>query len=209
MTGNRIQLPSQGRAKQDILATMQALRQKDVKWREGKVFSLVFHASDEVTDILKEAYLMFFSENGLNPTAFPSLRELETQVVAMVASLLNGDEEVVGNMTSGGTESLLMAVKTAREWACAHRPDVTSPEMILPVTAHPALEKAAHYFGVRPVHVPVRADFRADVAGMRAAITLCTILMVGSAHRATGTGQLYSGVGHPGWGERVLGPRPT
>ena len=181
MTENRIQLAPKGRAKEDILATMQALRQKDVKWREGKVFSLVFYASDEVTDILKEAYLMFFSENGLNPTAFPSLRELETQVVAMVASLLNGDEEVVGNMTSGGTESLLMAVKTAREWARAHRPEIESPEMILPVTAHPALKKAAHYLDVKPIHVPVRADFRADVARMRAAITPRTILMVGSA----------------------------
>ncbi len=178
---NRIQLPLKGRPKQDILATMQALRQKDVKWREGKVFSLVFYAGDEVTDILKEAYLMFFSENGLNPTAFPSLRELETQVVAMVASLLNGDKEVVGNMTSGGTESLLMAVKTAREWARAHRPEIQSPEMILPLTAHPAFEKAAHYFGVRPVHVPVRADFRADVAAVEAAITPRTILLVGSA----------------------------
>ena len=110
---------------------------------------------------------MFFSENGLNPTAFPSLRELETQVVAMVASLLNGDGEVVGNMTSGGTESLLMAVKTAREWARAHRPEIQSPEMILPLTAHPAFEKAAHYFGVKPVHIPVRADFRADVEAAR------------------------------------------
>ena len=76
---NRIQLPAKGRPKQDILAAMEAFRQKDVKWREGKVFSLVFYAGDEVTDILKEAYLMFFSENGLNPTAFPSLRELDAQ----------------------------------------------------------------------------------------------------------------------------------
>ncbi len=181
MSENRIQLSPKGKPKQDILATMQALREKDVKWREGKVFSLVFYAGDEVTDILKEAYLMFFSENGLNPTAFPSLRELETQVVAMVASLLNGDGEVVGNMTSGGTESLLMAVKTAREWARVHQPEIQSPEMILPLTAHPAFEKAAHYFGVKPVHIPVRADFRADVEAAKAAITPRTILMVGSA----------------------------
>jgi glutamate/tyrosine decarboxylase-like PLP-dependent enzyme len=99
----------------------------------------------------------------------------------MVASLLNGDKEVVGNMTSGGTESLLMAVKTVREWARAHRPEIQSPEMILPLTAHPAFEKAAHYFGVKPVRIPVRADFRADVEAAKAAITPRTILMVGSA----------------------------
>ena len=181
MTEQRIQLPVQGRSKQDILATMKTLRQKDVRWQEGKVFSLVFYAGDEVTELLKEAYLTFFSENGLNPTAFPSLRELETQVVAMTAALLGGDESVVGTMTSGGTESLLMAVKTAREWARAHHPEIHEPEMILPVTAHPAFEKAAHYFGVKPVHVPVRSDFRADVAATLAAITPDTILLVGSA----------------------------
>ena len=181
MSEHRFQLSPKGRPKQDVLAAMKELGQKDVRWREGKVFSLVFYAGDEVTELLKEAYLLFFSENGLNPTAFPSLKELETQVVAMTAALLGGDEQVVGTMTSGGTESILMAVKTAREWARAHHPEIHAPEMILPLTAHPAFEKAAHYFRVKPVHIPVRADFRADVAAAQAAITPNTILMVGSA----------------------------
>jgi sphinganine-1-phosphate aldolase len=181
MSEHRFQLPLKGRPKQDVLAAMKELGQKDVRWREGKVFSLVFYAGDEVTELLKEAYLLFFSENGLNPTAFPSLKELETQVVAMTAALLGGDEQVVGTMTSGGTESVLMAVKTAREWARAHHPEIHAPEMILPLTAHPAFEKAAHYFRVKLVHIPVRADFRADVAAAQAAITPNTILMVGSA----------------------------
>jgi glutamate/tyrosine decarboxylase-like PLP-dependent enzyme len=124
---------------------------------------------------------MFFSENGLNPMAFPSLKKFEAEVVSMTASLLGGDSETAGNMTSGGTESILMGVKTAREWARAHRPAVTNPEMILPATAHPAFEKAAHYLGVTPVHIPVGPDFRADVSAARAAITPNTILMVGSA----------------------------
>ena len=99
----------------------------------------------------------------------------------MCASLLGGCENVTGKMTSGGTESLLMTVKTAREWARNHKPDANLPEMVLPSTAHPAFEKAAHYFGVRPVHVPVGENFRAQVDLMEAAITSNTILMVGSA----------------------------
>ena len=110
MSEHRFQLPPKGRPKQDVLAAMKELGQKDVRWQEGKVFSLVFYAGDDVTELLKEAYLLFFSENGLNPTAFPSLKELETQVVAMTAALLGGDGQVVGTMTSGGTESVLMAV---------------------------------------------------------------------------------------------------
>lgn len=174
-------LPTQGRSKTDILDTMRAARDKDVRWREGRVFSLVFNAGDEVSDVLKEAYTLFFSENGLNPTAFPSLKKFETEVVAMVASLLGGDANVVGNMTTGGTESLLMAVLTAREWARATKPHITAPEMVLPASAHPAFEKAAHYFGIKSIRVPLRADFRADAAAMEKATTPNTILMVGSA----------------------------
>jgi glutamate/tyrosine decarboxylase-like PLP-dependent enzyme len=164
-----------------VLKEMRGLRRDDVRWRDGRVWSLVFHAGEDVSDLLKEAYGLFFSENGLNPTAFPSLRRLETEVVAMVAGLLGGDGDTVGNMTTGGTESILMAVLAAREWGRARRPAIAEPEMILPMTAHPAFEKAAHYFGVRPVHVPIRADFRAAVAATERAITANTVLLVGSA----------------------------
>jgi glutamate/tyrosine decarboxylase-like PLP-dependent enzyme len=99
----------------------------------------------------------------------------------MTASLLGGDSSVCGNMTTGGTESLLMAVKTARDWARKHRPEITSPEIVLPVTAHPAFDKAGSYFDVKMVHVPVRGDFRADTEAMREAITDDTIMLVSSA----------------------------
>jgi len=102
-------------------------------------------------------------------------------VLAMTASLLGGDNETVGNMTSGGTESILLAVKAAREWArLANRADM-APEMILPATAHPAFQKAARFLSVKPVYIPVGSDFRADVAAASAAITPNTVLMVGSA----------------------------
>jgi sphinganine-1-phosphate aldolase len=176
-----ITLPRQGAPAESVLAAMKRLRERDVKWQEGKTWSLVYHAGDEVTALLKDAYTMFFSENALNPMAFPSLKRLEAEVVAMAAGLLGGGDEAAGNMTSGGTESLLMVVKTARDWARARNPANTAPEMILPATAHPALDKAAHYFNVKAVRIPVGPDFRADVSAARAAITPHTILMVGSA----------------------------
>lgn len=174
-------LPLKRTSAENVLAVMRAARDRDAKWKEGKSWSLVFYAGDEALNLLKEAYTLFFSENGLNPMAFPSLKKFEAEVVSMTASLLGGDTETAGNLTSGGTESLLMAVKTAREWARANKPSITAPEIILPATAHPALDKAAHYFSVKPVHVPVGADYRADVDAVRAAITPNTILLVGSA----------------------------
>jgi sphinganine-1-phosphate aldolase len=176
-----VTLPRAGIPAQSVLAEMKTLRERDVQWRAGKTWSLVYHAGDEVTELLKEAYTLFFSENALNPMAFPSLKRFEAEVVAMTAGLLGGGDAAAGNMTSGGTESLLMAVKTARDWARARNPANAEPEMILPATAHPAFAKAAHYFSVKPVYIPVGPDFRADVAATRAAITPNTVLVVGSA----------------------------
>jgi sphinganine-1-phosphate aldolase len=181
MTPNLLSLPQKGSSRKDVLETMRSARDHDLHWQQGRVFGLVYHVNDEIDDLLKEAYTMFFSENGLNPTAFPSIKKFESEVLAMTASLLGGYENVCGNMTSGGTESLLMAVKTARDWARHHHPNITRPEIVLPVTAHPAFEKAAEYFDVRLVQVPVRSDFRADVDAMCSAITANTILLVGSA----------------------------
>jgi len=160
---------------------MRQMKHEDVRWRDGRVFSLVYYAGDDVLNVLKEAALLYFSENALNPTAFPSLRRMETEVVRMTATLLGGDEQVVGNMTSGGTESLLLAMKTARDWGRVHRSLSGPPEVVLPVTAHPAFEKAAHYFGIRLVHIPVNASFRADVHAAEAAINENTVMLVASA----------------------------
>jgi sphinganine-1-phosphate aldolase len=185
--GPAVPFPARGTDADAVLASMQRHRQHDARWQEGKTWSLVYHLGEEepqyasVPDLLRRAHTMFFSENGLNPMAFPSLKRFEADVVSMTASLLGGDAQTTGNMTSGGTESVLMAVKTARQWARARDPANTEPEMILPITAHPAFEKAAHYFGVKSVHVPVAPDFRADVEAVRAAVTPRTILLVGSA----------------------------
>ncbi len=173
-------LPEKGVPRPDLLAAMREMKARDAPWREGKVFSLVYYVDDELTEVLKAASTLFFSENALNPTAFPSIRRMETEVVALTAGLLGGDEETVGTLTSGGTESLLMAVKTARDWGRAEK-GITQPEMVLPVTAHPAFEKAAHYFEVKPIHIPVGPDFRADLDALRQAITPNTVLVVGSA----------------------------
>ena len=172
--------PRKGLSKDDILASMRLAREHDVRWHQGRVFGLVYHLSDEIDDLLKQAYDMFFSENGLNPTAFPSLSKFENEIIAMAAQLLGGNASTVGTFTSGGTESLLLAVKTARDWARAER-GIRDPEIILPTSAHPAFDKAGEYFDVRMVRVPVRPDLRADVDAMCAAISPKTIMLVGSA----------------------------
>lgn len=174
-------IPQQGRDHAALLAELAALHDGDADWRSGRVFSLVYHASDEHLALLKQASTTFFCENGLNPMAFKSLKRMEHEVVRMAANLMNGDENVVGTMTSGGTESLLLAVKTYRDWARKTKPWIVFPEMILPATAHVAFDKGGHYFGVKIRWAPIGKDHRVDVKAVRRLINRNTILIVGSA----------------------------
>jgi sphinganine-1-phosphate aldolase len=174
--------PAKGRSKEEVSSLMQDARVNDARWKEGRTFSLVFYGGEDVVTVTQKAYLDFYQENGLNLGAFPSLKKFDNEVVAMSAALMHGDEHVVGNMTSGGTESILCAVKTAKTWAKKAKPEVKQPEIIVPVSAHPAFDKACDYFGIKLVHVKVHNDDkRADVAAMEQAINQNTIMIVGSA----------------------------
>ncbi len=173
-------LPENGTSRAELLARMKEMARDDADWRGGKTWSLVYYVDDELGETLRQATAMFLTANGLSPMAFPSLRQFEHDVVTMTLELLQGGPGACGTMTSGGTESILMAVKAARDLARAER-QISAPELLLPVTAHPAFEKAAHYFGLTPVHVPVDQSFRADVAAAEKLVTENTVLVVGSA----------------------------
>ena len=177
-----IQIPQKGKAKEEIFETLESYKGDDLDWKSGRVMGYVYDPGEKAKEVINQAYTMYLSENALDPLTYPSLLRLENEVVAMTAGLLNSPPEVVGNFTSGGTESLMLAVKTARDFARATKPHIKEPEMVLPITAHASLFKAAHYLGVKPVVTPVHDDsFKADVPAMRNAVTDNTILLVGSA----------------------------
>jgi len=182
MARPKVVLPENGFSEEEILKKMEVIREDDINWKDGKVWSLVYHASEKHTEMLKKASAMFFSKNALSPIAFPSLKKFETDVISMAVDLFGGDNKCCGSMTSGGTESLLMAVKTYRDWARDKLPHIKEPEMVVPSSAHPSFDKAGDYFDVKLVKVPVDEEtHRADVKAMENAITKNTILMIGSA----------------------------
>ena len=177
----RANIPEKGIEHDDVLATMEAFRRGDADWKDGRTWSLVYYAGEKHHDLLKKAHHLFFTENALNPMAFKSLKRMEAEVVQMSASMLHGGSESCGTMTTGGTESILMAVKAARDRARARWPWIRRPEIVAPATAHVAFDKAAHYFGLRLRHAEIGPDFRADVGAMRKLITRNTVLLVASA----------------------------
>lgn len=177
-----MQIPQQGLSKQDILNTLQAFKARDMDWKAGKVWCYVYNPGEDPAEVTREAYVSFLSENGLDPTVFPSMLKLETEVVRAVIHLLSGDSKAVGHLTTGGTESIMLAVKTARDMARATKPHIREPEMVLPKTAHAAFHKAAHYLSVKPILVDIDPQiFKVRAEDMRAAITPNTILLVASA----------------------------
>jgi glutamate/tyrosine decarboxylase-like PLP-dependent enzyme len=174
-------LPRQGTDWPTLRESLAEIGEGDVDWRRGRTAVYVFNAGEDVLEVAKQAYALFQSENALGPAAFPSLARMENEVVEMGLSLLQAPEGACGNMTSGGSESIFLAVKACREAARARGVDTRGGEIVLPRSGHPAFDKAAHVLDLRTVRVPVAADLRADPEAMAAAISDRSLMLVGSA----------------------------
>jgi len=177
-----VRFENDGWSRTAVMEALEAMRDGDVDWRGGRAPLYVFSATEEVADIGKAAFNAYFSENALGARrAFPSLLRMEQEVVAMGLDLYHAPEGAAGNMTSGGTESIVMAVKACRDWARAQR---GAPRfrgnLVLPASAHPAFDKAAALMDLEVRRVPLAPGYLADPAAMAAAIDGDTMMMVGS-----------------------------
>lgn len=176
-------IPAEGLEEDLLFERLHSFRAGDLDTKGGRTWAYVYDPGRaDIDRVTKRALLDFYDENALDPTVFPSLLRIENEVIAMARAHLGGGPEVVGSFTTGGTESIMMAVKAARDRAREQRPDLTAPTMVLPVTAHAAFHKAAHYFEVEAISVPAdTTTWKADVDAMAAACDDRTILLVGSA----------------------------
>ena len=173
-------LPVRGRPAAEVLADLKTFSSADPDYRHGRLWSLAYYQDEDYAAFLGEAYSAFAGANGLNPTVFKSLKRFENEIIEATAALLHGTPEVCGVVTSGGTESCLLAVKTYRDRARQVR-GVSRPEMILPVTAHVAWFKASEYFDVKVRLLPLDKHLRADVAQLERLINRNTVMILGSA----------------------------
>lgn len=178
-----MQMPTEGRPWDEVRAEMLSRGAGDVAWREGKTAVYVFNAGEDVHALQHEAYGLFMAENGLGPLAFPSLAQMEKDVISMALGLLHGPEGSTGAITSGGTDSITMAIKTARDYARAHGRPKDRANIVIPRSGHLAFHKAALLMDIEIRSVPLKTDgsYEADPAAMAEAIDEATIMMVGSA----------------------------
>ncbi|MCL5681008.1 MAG: aspartate aminotransferase family protein [Candidatus Thermoplasmatota archaeon] len=175
------EIPEKGVEKTTILTEMEKIISKESeKWKEGKVSGAVYHGGIEHIEFSNSVMALASQNNPLHPDVWPSSLKFEREIVSMVTRMLHGDDFVRGSITSGGTESILLAVKTYRDMAKVER-GIKEPEIIYPKSAHAAFEKACQYFGIRGVVTGLRDDFSADPEDIKEKITKNTIGIVASA----------------------------
>jgi sphinganine-1-phosphate aldolase len=174
--------PETGTNPEDVLAELTQHRSSDLA-TDGRAFAFIYDAGKEQRELARKAFAACMSINGLDPTVYPSARRIENKVVAACLDILHAPEGAVGTATAGGTESVMLAVKTARDlFAKRGGPRANAPKMLLPETAHACFHKAAHYFGVEVVTVAVDpTTFQAKLEDARAKMSEDVVLVVGSA----------------------------
>ena len=179
-------LPDTGLGHEATLDVIGKLAAREApRWQSGHVSGAVYHGDPAHIEFLNRVYALASQTNPLHVDVWPSIAKFESEIVRMTARMLGAPasapeaERVVGTVTSGGTESILLAMKTYRDRARAR--GVARPEVVVPASAHAAFDKAAELLRVTLVRVPVASDFRADVRAMRRAMNRRTAVIVGSA----------------------------
>ncbi len=177
-------LPGEGLQTDDILAQILEMntREED-KWKQGYASGAVYHGNQDHIEFLNKVYAITSQANPLHSDLWPSASKFEAEIISMTAAMLSSkktDDPICGTVTSGGTESILLAMKTYRDYARAKK-KITRPELIVPVTAHAAFDKACQYFNIKMRHIPVNDYFQADISQVKKAVNKNTIAIVGSA----------------------------
>jgi sphinganine-1-phosphate aldolase len=184
------QLPSSGHKREEILRLIEELQSLErSRWKEGFASGSVYHGDDEHIAFVNKVYASQSQSNPLHPDIWPSAAKFEAEIVSMTANMLGGGQTgepvgsergICGSVSSGGSESILLAMKTYRDWA-RDKKKITAPEIVVPVSAHAAFHKAAQYFNLTLRPVPLDDDYRADVKAAAAAINDNTVALVASA----------------------------
>lgn len=149
-------------------------------WKSGTVSGAVYHVSQEIGRVACEAYTLAAYTNPLHADVFPGVNKMEAEIVRMAVNLFHGDQDCCGTVTTGGTESIIMACKAFRD--LAYNKGITNPQIIVPSTVHSAFDKAAQYLGLSVKTIKVNPKtLTVDVEAVKKAIGKRTCLIVGSA----------------------------
>jgi sphinganine-1-phosphate aldolase len=176
-----ISLPVEGMKMNDVIQELDRYsKMGKVDWNSGRVSGAIYHGGKDIVRLSTDAFNKFTVSNPLHPEIFAGVRKMEAEIVSMVLRMYHAGEDAGGSVTAGGSESIMMAIKTHRDWARDMK-GITEPEVVIPVSAHAAFDKGCHYFGIKLIHIPVDPKTGcADIKSMANAITGNTIMIAGS-----------------------------
>ncbi|WP_457591670.1 pyridoxal phosphate-dependent decarboxylase family protein [Geoglobus sp.] len=174
--------PEDGAGVEDVLRMLHEMSEGDLDPLNGRMWGHTYYSGlEDVIEIVRRAYIMYMDKTMLDFTVYPSVLRMENEVIGFAREILGGDESVVGNFTYGGTESIMLAVKAAREKFRKESGSSSVPEIVLPDTAHPAFYKSAEYLGLKVVRVRTGEGWRIDGEAVNGAIGRNTCMVVCSA----------------------------
>jgi len=182
--GTHTAMPEQGRNRNEVLSELEQISSKEKdRWSDGFVSGTVYHGDQQHIEFLNQVYALNSQTNPLHSDLFPSISKYEAEIISMTADMLgsgNTNDEICGSVSSGGTESILLAMKTYRDWARKEK-GIRNPELVVPLTAHAAFNKASEYFNIKLRQVPVDENYQVDLKKVKRAINSNTIAIIGSA----------------------------
>ena len=181
MTAHRPSLPQTGSAAEAVLAEMDRIRAGDTDWTSPRNLTASYFGGPDVAEVARAAYLKHIGDNVIQQAALhPSVRTYERDVVDFTLSLFSAPKGAAGTVTTGGSESIALALKTARDRARDLK-GITAPEIIVPQSGYAVFDKLSQMLGIKVIRMTDSPGARADVVGMARAITANTILLVASA----------------------------
>ncbi len=175
-------IPEEKISHEEILTFMKTMTEHETSWQKGFASGAVYHGEKKHLDFLNQVYALNSQTNPIHFDLWPSAPKFESEIVSMTARMLGKkeDDEICGTISSGGTESILLAIKSYRDYAKDQR-GINKPELIVPISAHVAFDKACEYFGIKKVAIPLNKHYQVDLKKVKQAITSNTIALVGSA----------------------------
>ncbi len=180
----RHSLPEEGIPRNEVLDEIQKISSgEQQRWKDGFVSGAVYHGEDSHIDFLNQVYAIQSQSNPLHSDLFPSASKFESEIISMTGEMLGAGEtedNICGAVTSGGTESILLAMKTYRDYYRIKK-GIKHPNIIVPVTAHAAFDKAGEYFRIKVIKIPLGDNYLVDISKLKKAINRNTICIVGSA----------------------------
>ena len=182
-------MPLKSMAKEDVMKQIKEMHAlESAPWKNGKISGSFYQGDQDHYDFLNEAFSYYSQVNSIQRDVCPSLTKFEGEIIAMTLDIFNGDavakrnpaQKACGSLTTGGTDSIYQSVYAHREWGLDKK-NITQPEIIIPISAHPAFFKSAHYLNLKVVTAKIDDNYQADVKDIESKINPNTVLIIGSA----------------------------